>query len=182
MPARPIGHYVAVQPLNSSLGETTDAGIILTKSHTVTPDVILGRVIAIGKKVEAVSVGDVVAYESQSGHPSQRAPLDAAMFGGEEGEEAYVIPCHVKTIGSSSQDMQEFIDRKARVQPLTEILKNGGGDAEMRREVILHTRAINRIMEKQARSGRNMKAFARRIEDPGKGRGVLAVVEGEYAT
>ena len=181
MPSRPIGHYVAIQPIKASLGGESKSGIILTGTHTVTPDVIFGKVISVGKKVEAVSAGDTVAYETQSGHPSQAQPLDAEMFGGDAGEEAYIIPCHIRTIGSSSQDMQEFIDRKTRMQPLVEILKNGGGDPEMKREVILHTREINRIMEKQSQSGRNMKAFGRRIEDPGKGRGVLAVVEGKFA-
>lgn len=178
MPARPLRNYVAVQFLKEGAENISESGIILTSSHTVTPEVVIGKVLAIGSSVEAVKPGDVVMYEAQSGHPSQWAPLDAAMFGGEEGEDAYVIPCHKKTIGSSSSDMQEFMDRKARLEPLLEIVKNGGGDKEMRREISIHNREISRIMEKQAKNGRNMKAFSKRIEDPGKGRGVLAILEG----
>jgi hypothetical protein len=182
MLARPINHYVAVQHLQDGFDAISKHGLILTKSHTVAPDVVIGRVLSVGGRVEAVKPGDIVAYEAQSGHPSQWEPLDAKMFGGDEGEDAYIIPCHKKTIGSSSADMQEFIDRKARLEPLIEIMKNGGGDDEMRREASIHNREISRIMEKQARGGRNMKAFRRRIDDPGRGRGVLAVVEGYTAT
>ena len=178
MPARPIGNYVAVQYIKEGMDDVSDYGIIVTQSHTVTPDVVIGKVLVTGGTVDAVKPGDIVMYESQSGHPSQAAPLDAEMFGGDEGEQAYIIPCHKKTIGSSSTDMQEFLDRKARVKPLIDIVKDGGGDAEMRREIAIHNREISRIMEKQAKGGRNMKAFSRRLEDPGKGRGILAILEG----
>ena len=181
MAARPLRNYVAVQYVREGMENVSEYGIVLSQSHTVTPNVLIGKVLATGSSVEAVKPGDYVMYEGQSGHPSQSAPLDAAMFGGDEGEDAYVIPCHKKTIGSSSSDMQEFMDRKSRLEPLLEIVKNGGGDKEMRREISIHNREISRIMEKQAKGGRNMKAFSRRIEDPGKGRGVLAIIDGYSA-
>ncbi len=176
MKARPLGNYCAVQPLDEQPGSSSS--IILTNTHTVSAHVLFAKVLKVGKCVEAVSEGDLVVYEAQSGHPEQWEPIDAAVFGGEEGKDAFLIPCHKKTIGSSSTDMQELLDRKARVQPLIEIVRKGGGDKEMKREIRLHTQEINRIMDKQAKSGRNMNAFERRIEDPGKGRGILAVYEG----
>ena len=174
MRARPLGNYCAVQPDDHTT--ETSSGIILTKSHSVTPEVVFGTVLMCGRDVIAVSPGDRVVYESQSGHPEQWEPFAADIFGGDEGKFAYLIPCYKRTFGSSSEAMQELKDRKERLEKLKARYDKGETDSELKREMVLHRRRMNQIMDEQSRSGRNMKAFDIRLHDPGKGRGILGVV------
>ena len=73
MKARPLGNYCAVQPDDHTT--ETSSGIILTKSHSVTPEVVFGTVLMCGRDVIAVSPGDRVVYESQAAIQSNGSPL-----------------------------------------------------------------------------------------------------------
>lgn len=178
MAARPLGHYCAVEPLEQGKDILKDGSLWLP-SISASAAFVYGKVLACGRDVRDIRPGDIVVYEIGSGHPSLTWVLEADTFGGDGDKHATLIPCYQRPLRVTSDDMEELRQREERVRLLQGIEDDFGLKPEFHDELMRHSIACSKIMERQERSATNRQYFTTRFKDPGKGRGIIGVVSVE---
>ena len=176
MAARPLGIYCAVEPLEQGQ-DLVKSGSIFKPIGSASVAFVYGKVLACGRDVRDIQPGDVVVYEVGSGHPGLSWVMDAETFGGQEGKYATLVPCYQRPLRVMSEDMEELQKRESRIKVLQELDENFGLKPEHQDELIRHSIAANRIMKSHECSATNRQYFTKRYKDPGKGRGIIGVVE-----
>lgn len=178
MPARPLAHYCAVQPLEQGEGLVKE-GSIYKPFGSAAAKFVYGKVLACGRDVRDIRPGDVVVYEVGSGHPSLSWVIDAETFGGDEGKFASIIPCYNRPLRARTEDFEELRLREVRVRELQELEEVRGLSEKDHDELMRHSIACKEIMDRQGESATNHNYFKVRFKDPGKTRGIIGVVERE---
>ena len=178
MAASPLGHYCAIEPIEQGDDIIKDGSLWLPVVHS-SAAFVYGKVLACGRDVRDIQPGDIVVYEIGSGHPSLRWVMDAETFGGEEGKYATIVPCYQQPLRVTSEDMEELRQREERVRVLQQVEDDFGLKKEFHDELMRHSIACKKIMERQENSATNRQYFKKRFKDPGKGRGIIGVVSVE---
>lgn len=176
MAARPLGIYCAIQPLDQGEDLVQSKGIFLPIG-SASAAFVYGKVLACGRDVRDILPGDVVVYEAGSGHPGLSWVIDADTFGGEAGKYATLVPCYQKPLRVMSEDMEELKRREDRIKVLQNLDENFGLKPEHQEELMRHSIAANEIMKKHESAATNRQYFTKRFKDPGKGRGIIGVVD-----
>ena len=175
MTARTLGYYCAVEP--EGQGETaTPSGVVLAPSTRYRRNFLIGRVLSVGKLAEgAVSVGQRVIYERESGHPSQTGPIDASLFGGSEGNFAIVLPLYPSSLLSVSELEEEMLKRKSDVDRL---MVKGEAHGLTEADCAILEKHEQRVGElEEMRTGRARGQTRRKIADNAQGSGIVAILE-----
>tara|TARA_Y100001973_G_scaffold106348_1_gene183693 strand:- start:35656 stop:36198 length:543 start_codon:yes stop_codon:yes gene_type:complete len=172
--ARAIGHYAVIVP--DVQGENhTSKGIVIANGKAPFR-FLTGKVIALGSRVpEGVSVGQSVMYERQSGHPGQTGPIDASIFGGEEGKHCVLVPVYKGALKSVADIEEEFHKHKIEVDALKIKDERRGLNSIDLEKLGFHDRRMSELVE--MRRGRARGYQRKSIGDKAKGSGVVAILE-----
>ena len=178
MKARPLGNFVAVCPDGQVSGHdlTSVGGIIMSIETRTHRNFISGVVISVGSRVpQDVSVGDTVVYEAQSAHGSQTAPIDAELFGGQKGLDAYLIPVYSGALVSSADLEEQLVRHQKEIELLSVKAEKGWLNPIDVERLGFHERSIALLTEK--RRGRSRNGERRKKGDTAKGSGVVAIIK-----
>lgn len=91
---RPVGDWIAVQLLIEPDG-------LIIEPHKKAVHFCRGRVLRLGPRAKGVREGHIVWYEDHSAHSGMSWSLNAAWFGGDEGEHALLIRAPIRAAPSS---------------------------------------------------------------------------------
>ncbi len=172
--ARTLGHWCAVEP--DSQGEQNINGVILSLDSRYRRNFLIGKVLCVGPKAKAyLSVGSRVVYERESGHPSQTGPIDAALFGGEEGRFAVILPLYPSALDSVADLEEELLKRKADVEKMGAKADSVGLTESDFDQLAVHEIKIKYLEDR--RTGRARGVTRRKIADGAKGSGIVAILE-----
>lgn len=174
MSARVLGSYCAIVPDNQTTGAQKN-GSVYVVGDKVFSRYLSGVVVSVGSKChEAVKVGDRVLYERLSGHPGQTGPIDASVFGGEEGKFCVIIPVYSKSLKSASELDEEIDKRNADVMLIEQRHRSGLMTDDDSDAMDRHERRMKQIKEERSNLGRGSKLG--KIYDRARGAGVVAII------
>jgi len=174
MKGRVLGSYVAVVP--DLQGNTQVVNGIHIPNRKPPGRFLTGKVISIGTKVpEGVEVGDSVVYEKQSAHPHQTGPIDASLFGGEEGKYCVIIPVYRGALKGVGEIEEEYGRHQLEVDVLKEKHEKFGLTDDEYEKLGFHDRRMKILSEK--RRGRARGFQRKKLTDKAKGSGVVAILE-----
>ena len=174
MGARPLGNFVAVTPCNQGR-ETYEGSNLINLGLTKTRgNYLSGTVLAVGKLVEAVKPGDRVVYEIQSAHPGQDKAISAEVFGGNDGDWAFLIPCYHEALPSVASIDTELELRNKSIEGLRsaasfEALSDV--DQELFAKQSHHIERLKRERTRHARGASDDTILSK-----ARGRGIVAVI------
>ena len=173
MGAKVLGSYVAVVP--DEQGNQYMSGNLIITDRKVYDRYLSGTIIAVGTKIpEGFQVGQRVLYERMSGHPGQSAPIDASVFGGEEGKMSVLIPIHRSALKSMAELDEELDKRRRDVEEIERRNSRGEMSKHDHERLVLHERRLDEIKREQSKRGR--AADIGKIYDKTRGAGVVAII------
>lgn len=172
--ARPLGHYVAVEPSGQGSELVEANGILLSVETRTHRDFLSGEVLACGSSVTEVGVGDVVVYERQSGHPSQTGPIKSSVFGGRDDRYCVLIPVYRKALQSSADLEERLVRHQKEVEALSVKAEAGWLERLDVEKLGFHERAISELSE--LRRGRGRSGEHRKKGDTAIGAGVIGII------
>ncbi len=175
MKGRLLGNYVAVAPEFQNGNHVSSGGVILANSKT--PHRFLtGKVLCKGSKVPpGVEVGQTVVYEKQSAHPGQTGPIDATLFGGDEGDFCVIIPVYRRALQSVADIEEEFSKHEVIMNSLKAKEESSGLTEEDWQAFEFHDRRMTQLS--LLRRGRSRGYQRKSAGDTAKGSGVVAILE-----
>lgn len=174
--ARPLQNYVAIESIDQTEAFRFFEGTSIIKTSSTSASRFLrGIVLRKGPLVGGeLSVGDEVLYESMSAHPSQSSPIDAEIFGGTPGRNAYVVPVYPEALLGTGEIEEEKAKRQREIDRLSEVAKSGWLNDVQRAQLGDHERRM--VLLGLSRRGRARGSNPMPTRDPAKGTGVVAVI------
>ena len=176
MTARPLKHYVAITPKRNKDNTYSGTSIVMPTFAHRQGQYLSGTVIAVGRDVDAVAPGDVVVYERQSAHPGQTGKIDAETFGGNPGDDAFLVPCYPRALPSVASIDEEIDLRNRSISDLRQASSYEELSKEDRERFARQSYHIEQLKRKRTQCARGSKEDGALAKS--KGRGIVAVLGG----
>jgi len=171
---RLLGNHVAIVP--DVQGEDHKVGSIFVANRKAPDRFLTGEIIAVGPRTpRGVESGQTAVYEVQSAHPSQTGPIEASLFGGEEGKYCVIIPVYKSALRGVGEIEEEYQRHQDEVDYLKVKHESGGLSDDEYEKLGFHDRRMKVLSV--MRSGRARGFQRKSINDKAKGSGVVAILE-----